>query len=759
MFRGDTISFPIRIPMIKVQSLPLPQNAIDFYIDSGIEELYPSQGEAVSKGLLEGKDILAVTSFVSEKRLIAELVILKHVLYGGKALYITPWPSLATENCKHFKRFELLGVKVGRFTGNIESRVEQLDNYDIIVCTIENMDSMMLSGIMWINSFSIIVMDELNFLGDPGIGCTMDIVITKLRSISDVQMVYLSESIENAEVLADHLEAELSINEWRPYFLHEDQSFCKIMQFYEGTKSIKAENEREIKDVATNIILDTIRQDIQCVVFAKTPKNCMDLAQKFSTLLNSECTLINDLLDNDTKNALNNIAKKIEQSSKKQESKVLADCIRNGVAFEHGKLKPVEREVIETGFKDNFIKIIFGTSTIDDVLDIPPKMLIDRHSCWYHLKSGETPSLVYGFNRMIRKTSRCPPHPYGYSVLLEKNHNGFELLQEKLFYAKTGKAESYERDVCTLRHHVLGVISSDMASSPSEVTEFFSRTFSAYMGNSVDFVQETLNFLCDQDMITYNDERLSVTALGGLVTSMYFDPSTVETIVHELNIANANAMEITEMSILQLICKTIDFCTVDIKNRVEAKDYYNYADAHKHEIIDFPDFNKIDKNQREHFLETIKSALILKEWINESDIGKINAKYPSTNGDLHILKTHALWVASGVKLIAILKNHNLDFNDLDIRLKHGVCEELIPLVSINGIGRKNARKLFDTGIKSVDMLSSLSFEQIAKMIGKQLAEKVCNELKIPLPSKTKGRKKVYNSTLNCQKSLIEYYNP
>jgi helicase len=741
--------------MPRIQSLPLPQSAIDLYIDSGIEELYPSQGEAVNNGLLEGKDVLAVTSFVSEKWLIAELVILMHVLNGGKALYITPCSSLATENCKHFERFELLGVKVGRFTGNIESRAEQLENYDIIVCTLENMDSMMLSGTMWINSFSIIVMDELNLLGDPSIGCTMDIVITKLRSISDVQMVYLSESFENAEVLADWLEAELSINEWRPYFLHEEQSFCKIMQFNEGTESLKSKDEHKIKDVATNIILDTIRQDIQCVVFAKTQKNCIDLAQTFSNLLNLECTIINDLLDNDTKNALNNIAKKIEQLSKKKESKVLADCIRNGVAFEHGKLKPAERELIETGFKDNFIKIIFGTSTIDDGLDIPSKMLIERHSCWYHLRSGETPSHVFGFNKMVRKTSRCPPHPYGYSILLEKKHNGFELLQEKMIYAK---AESYERDVYMPRRHVLGIISSDMASSPSEVTEFFSRTFSAYMGNSVDFVPETLNFLCDQDMISYNDERLSITPLGELVSSMYFDPSTVATIVHELNIANANDMEITEMSILQLICKTVDSCTVDIKNRVEAKDYYDYADAHKHEIIDFPDFNKIDKNKKEYFLETIKCALILKEWINENDVGKINAKYPSTNGDLHILKTHALWVASGMKLIAILKNQNLDFNDLDTRLKHGVCAELIPLVSINGIGRKNARKLFDTGIESVDMLSSLSFEQIAKIIGEQLAEKVCNQLKISIPYKTKGRKKVYHSTLNCQRSITEYYN-
>ena len=38
---------------MKIESLDLPDEVKRFYLDSGIEELYPPQAEAVEKGLLE----------------------------------------------------------------------------------------------------------------------------------------------------------------------------------------------------------------------------------------------------------------------------------------------------------------------------------------------------------------------------------------------------------------------------------------------------------------------------------------------------------------------------------------------------------------------------------------------------------------------------------------------------------------------------------------------------------------------------------
>ncbi len=75
---------------MKIESLDLPDEIKRFYENSGILELYPPQAEAVEKGLLEGKNLLAAIPTASGKTLLAELAMLKSVLNGGKALYIVP---------------------------------------------------------------------------------------------------------------------------------------------------------------------------------------------------------------------------------------------------------------------------------------------------------------------------------------------------------------------------------------------------------------------------------------------------------------------------------------------------------------------------------------------------------------------------------------------------------------------------------------------------------------------------------------------
>ncbi|MDD4498660.1 MAG: hypothetical protein PHV51_11070, partial [Methanosarcinaceae archaeon] len=62
---------------MKIESLDLPEIVKRFYIESGIAELYPPQAEAVERGLLEGKNLLAAIPTASGKTLLAELAMLK----------------------------------------------------------------------------------------------------------------------------------------------------------------------------------------------------------------------------------------------------------------------------------------------------------------------------------------------------------------------------------------------------------------------------------------------------------------------------------------------------------------------------------------------------------------------------------------------------------------------------------------------------------------------------------------------------------
>ena len=106
---------------MKIAELDLPANVKDFYISSGIKELYPPQAEAVKKGFLDGKSLMAAIPTASGKTLLAEMAMLKAVAAGGKALYIVPLKALASEKFERFRQFESLGVHAGISTGDYDS--------------------------------------------------------------------------------------------------------------------------------------------------------------------------------------------------------------------------------------------------------------------------------------------------------------------------------------------------------------------------------------------------------------------------------------------------------------------------------------------------------------------------------------------------------------------------------------------------------------------------------------------------------------
>lgn len=73
-------------------------------------------------------------------------------------------------------------------------------------------------------------------------------------------------------------------------------------------------------------------------------------------------------------------------------------------------------------------------------------------------------------------------------------------------------------------------------------------------------------------------------------------------------------------------------------------------------------------------------------------------------------------------------------DELDIirkRIKYGIREELIELVTVKGIGRIRARKLFKHGIKNLDDLSAIPVKKLAEIdkIGSTLADNIKYQLR------------------------------
>jgi len=127
-----------------VRDLPLGDEAVDAFLDDGVESLYPPQEEAVEAGVAEGESVVAAVPTASGKTLVAEIAMLSAVEDGGKALYVVPLRALASEKAEAFRR---LPIDVGVSTGEYDERDEDLGENDVIVATSEKVDSLVRNGV------------------------------------------------------------------------------------------------------------------------------------------------------------------------------------------------------------------------------------------------------------------------------------------------------------------------------------------------------------------------------------------------------------------------------------------------------------------------------------------------------------------------------------------------------------------------------------------------------------------------------------
>ena len=201
----------------------IPEKLYSILEKEGINELRPAQEKSIKKGLLEGKNLLVCTPTASGKTLIAELAAIKSIVEGkGKAVYIVPLKALANEKFKEFKRKYSDLVNIALSVGDIDSADPYLANYDLIITTSEKLDSLIRHKANWLHNISTVVIDEIHLLNDISRGPTLEILITVLNQIlKKAQIIGLSATIGNPEQLAEWLNAEIVIDDWRPVTLHK----------------------------------------------------------------------------------------------------------------------------------------------------------------------------------------------------------------------------------------------------------------------------------------------------------------------------------------------------------------------------------------------------------------------------------------------------------------------------------------------------------------------------------------------------------
>ncbi|NJE09458.1 DEAD/DEAH box helicase [Thermococcus sp. MAR1] len=331
---------------MRIEELPVDERVKRVIIERGIEELYPPQAEALKSGVLEGKNLVLAIPTASGKTLVSEIVMVDKLLReGGKAVYLVPLKALAEEKYREFKVWEALGLRVAATTGDYDSTDEWLGRYDIIIATSEKFDSLLRHGSNWIRDVKLVVADEVHLIGSYDRGATLEMILSHM--LGKAQILALSATVGNAEELAEWLNAELVVSDWRPVELRKGVFHLGELIWEDGKIERYPENWE-------SLAIDAVKRGKQALVFVNTRRS----AEKEAVSLSSK---IAKLLTKPETRQLSELIASIEDNPTTEK---LKKAIRGGVAFHHAGLSRAERTMIEDAFREGLIKVITATPTL-----------------------------------------------------------------------------------------------------------------------------------------------------------------------------------------------------------------------------------------------------------------------------------------------------------------------------------------------------------------------------------------------------------
>ncbi len=715
---------------MRIEELPIADQIKRVLTEKGYDELYPPQVDAIAAGVLTGKNVVLASPTASGKTLVAELAILKKITEGkGKALYLTPLRALASEKYDEFKKYSDLKkpdghkVRIAISSGDYDESDERLGNYDIIIATNEKADSLLRHKAKWILDVALIVADEVHLLNEAKRGPTLEVVITRLRKLNpNMQLLALSATVRNAAEVADWVGASAITTEWRPVPLKEGVHCQNEIHFKDGSsKTIQSITGNPIMDIA----LQTLHEGGQALLFAETRRSAVQMGKRAAAILSK-------VVSPGEKRSSELVARKIRTSGEKTGlSEILADQVTQGAGFHHAGLDATHRRIVEDAFREGKIKMLAATPTLAAGVNLPARLVVITSHERYEAGYGRYPISVLEYKQFCGRAGRPKYDEYGEAVLIAQTEEERDALLENYVLAKPERLWSRLGVEKVLRPHVLSTIATGFARSDEGLRDFFSSTFYAYQYGPraiASRMADILKYLAKEEMITYDGQELVATRFGRRVSELYIDPVSAVTIRDGLY---RRAVNLTDFSYLHLIARTPDIAPRVYPRRGDDEKLASMASERAQEFMcEIPDelLGSFDPHY-EDFLSEVKTAAVLLDWIEETSEDEILKKHRVEPGDLMRLVQIADWLLYSAQELGDLFGHKdlrKPLGQLRLRVEKGTKADVIPLLSLQGVGRARARALHNAGFQTIEDIRKASPSQLAlvPLIGTKLAKKI-----------------------------------
>jgi helicase len=704
---------------------------VKIILDSlGYSSLYPPQELALSKGLLESRNLLITTPTASGKTLIAVIAAIKPIEKGLKVVYLSPLRAIATEKYRYLQVLQNIDIidkriRIRIATSDYDSSGMEVSNADVIILTNEKMDSVIRHGAEWIADVGLFVTDEVHLLGDKERGPTLEMILTKIRKMyPQSQILALSATVTNSEDIAKWLGCELIRSNWRPTKLVEGVYEHGTVNMNDGSQ-FKIQTSA-ISSSAIDIAIDSLDNGGQAIIFAETRKRASSLAVK-------AVEGVYKRLDKATKSkAAEASSQMLKNGDDTELTRTLSQVVAKGVGFHHAGLGQTSREIVEESFKSGIIKILTATPTLAAGVNLPARRVILASILRYDPDYGRNiPISVLEYKQLCGRAGRPKYDTFGESIIIAESGVNAQEIYDHYVLGNPEALRSQMTNDKSIRVHLLSTIATIPGMKKSEIYELFESTLFAqqYRKATVDFKVDTaLSYLESEELIKSRNGRYIATDFGKRNSLLYIDPVTavefrkaIQSIQrHTTDVNNDNKYT---LGFLHLITNSPDFYPKLSLRKKDVDELITIFQEHSSEL-----FYRINE------YECSRSLIAVYKWINETSDRVLNDRFGIEPGDMHRIAENSEWLAYSLYEVSkVIKREDLlgSLYKLKIRIKYGIKEELSSLVTLEGIGRIRARALYDAGLTNIGKVTNTSESKLSAIpkIGPTVAKKLKQQLR------------------------------
>lgn len=646
-------------------------------------KLYEHQERAIEE-IQKGKSVLVSVPTASGKSLIAYYAILQASQKGLKSMYICPLKALAREKYEELRDLSEGKFSVGISTGDLDSGTDVISRYDVIVCTSEKADSLMHHNPDYFDEIAVMVVDEVHNVGDPTRGPTLEVICTISRMVNpDLQIVGLSATLQNANVIGEWLNATVIRSDFRPVPLEKNIVFKDkiINEDMEEIRKLK----RDIYELVSMILDD----GGQVLIFLNTRKRTEKFAMDIATQMDNRYS--HPDLD-------------VPGEENERAIEMLRKTVVHGVAFHHAGLNMKARSFVEEGFKNGIIKVLTATPTLAAGINLPARAVIirdiTRFSDGY---SSFIPNME--IEQMLGRAGRPKYDKYGTAYIYCQSPAAREKVED-LFTNGVEPVNSAMGKEKVIRFNTLALISNGFCNTREQIYHFFDTTLYAYQnrkGELRDDIDHVIDYLNNYGFIKERSGFLESERLGKITSDLYIDPETAQII---LDMLESSESEPDPLLVLYNLCKTPDMMTL-------------YVNRNDQDILSgIFDYLGIEAEDEDD-LKAAKTALLLKAWIDEVPIYEIEEKYNVGSGDIEGRVSTGEWICMAASRIAaeFKREYARSLDVLSLRIREGVKEDIMKLITIPGVGRVRARRMYTAGLKTLQDVAATSPERLSALRG------------------------------------------